>query len=228
MKLKILVLVALAGAVSGCNETHGQMDQLRPVSYTTEGNLNDYNDNVPFAYAHSRKRKLNKVGRIRGKRLRTLRKRKRVLYRPASGFNNLMEGISGTGVSLKRFASLRSRAKVSCLPHSLKGIIADISKRFGKKVIISSGHRSRRHNARVGGVKRSMHLSCQAVDLKVPGVSKFKVARFVRSLSASGGVGTYCGKGIVHVDVGPRRSWNYGCRGRYASSKKKRKKRTRR
>lgn len=199
MRIKLLVLVALAGAVSGCNEIDGhpgRMHKLQPISYTTDGDMTHIGGEsmMPFSYQHTRR--IARVGR---------RGRTRALYRPKPSAD-------GNGVSLKRFASLRARAKVSCLPYELKGIIADISSHFGKKVVISSGHRSKRHNARVGGVKRSFHLTCEAVDLKVPGVSKYKVAAYAKSLSASGGVGTYCRNHIVHIDVGPKRSWHYGCR----------------
>ncbi len=199
MKIKILVLVALAGAVSGCNETHQGMNRLEPVSYTTDGQVPDFGERAAMQYAYKNPR-----------RTRRRRVRRRTVYRPK---------MVGSNVSLKRYASLGRNARVSCLPQNLKRMIATISSRFGRKVVISSGHRSRRRNNRVGGVRNSYHLTCKAVDLRVPGISKNRLARFVRSLPDRGGVGTYCGKNIVHLDVGPRRSWNYHCRGwrgRYA------------
>jgi uncharacterized protein YcbK (DUF882 family) len=64
-----------------------------------------------------------------------------------------------------------------------------------------------------------------AVDFKIRGVNKYALARYLKKLPGRGGVGTYCGNSIVHLDVGPKRSWHHGCRKkhrRYASKKRRR------
>lgn len=96
----------------------------------------------------------------------------------------------------------------------LRALLARVERHYGKPVVLSSGCRSHRHNRQIGGARKSLHLRCMAADFKVPGVSKARLRRYVATLSGRGGVGTYCGRSIVHLDVGPRRTWYYGCRKR--------------
>jgi len=122
--------------------------------------------------------------------------------------------------SLRRMPSLKkptrrtSRRGNHNLHPRLIRLLATIKRHYGRVPIVSSGCRSHRHNRRVGGARRSMHLRCMAADFRVAGVSKAKLRRYVSSLPGRGGVGTYCGRSIVHLDVGPRRSWYHGCRKR--------------
>jgi len=109
-----------------------------------------------------------------------------------------------------RSTSRRSRG----LHPRLTRLLALVRRHYGRSLIISSGCRSHRHNRLVGGARRSMHLRCMAADFKVAGVSKASLRRYVSNLPGRGGVGTYCGRSIVHLDVGPRRSWYHGCRKR--------------
>lgn len=104
----------------------------------------------------------------------------------------------------------RKEVEVSCLKPQLIVLLKTIERRFGKPVIITSGYRSPSYNRQVNGAKRSMHMSCAAADIIVPDVDKWEVAKFARSLPGRGGVGTYCNQSI-HVDVGPKRDWNWSC-----------------
>ena len=87
-----------------------------------------------------------------------------------------------------------------------------IARYFNKPVYVVSGCRSVAHNRAVGGMKGSYHTRCLAADFFIPGVSKRKIARYANSLSDRGGIGLYCNKGSVHLDVGPKREWYWGCR----------------
>ena len=104
----------------------------------------------------------------------------------------------------------RKDVEVSCLRPQLVAILKTIERRFNKPVIITSGYRSPSYNQKVNGAKRSMHMSCAAADIQVPDTNKWEVAKFVRALPNRGGVGTYCHQSI-HVDVGPKRDWNWTC-----------------
>lgn len=104
----------------------------------------------------------------------------------------------------------RKEVEVSCLRPQLVAILKTIERRFNKPVIITSGYRSPAYNQKVNGAKRSMHMSCAAADIQVPDTNKWDVAKFVRALPNRGGVGTYCHQSI-HVDVGPKRDWNWSC-----------------
>lgn len=104
----------------------------------------------------------------------------------------------------------RRDVEVSCLRPQLVAILKTIERRFNKPVIITSGYRSPAYNQKVNGAKRSMHMSCAAADIQVPDTNKWEIAKFVRALPNRGGVGTYCHQSI-HVDVGPKRDWNWSC-----------------
>lgn len=108
----------------------------------------------------------------------------------------------------------REDVDVSCLKPALVGMLRQVEARFGKKVVVTSGYRSPTHNRRVNGAQKSQHMYCAAADVQVPGVSKWELARFARSLQGRGGVGTYCHTESVHIDVGPERDWNWRCRRR--------------
>ncbi len=103
----------------------------------------------------------------------------------------------------------------------LVNLLFEVERHFRKPVTIISGCRSYKHNRRVGGARKSYHLRCMAADIEVAGVSKSKVLRYVSKLSGRGGVGTYCRNSMVHVDVGPRRNWYWGCGSRKRIARKK-------
>jgi len=104
------------------------------------------------------------------------------------------------------------RVDVACLKPSLVRVLKTIERRFGKKLVVTSGYRSRAYNMEVRGAKNSQHMYCAAADIQVPGVSKWDLANFVRAMPGRGGVGTYCHTNSVHVDIGPERDWNWRCR----------------
>lgn len=120
----------------------------------------------------------------------------------------------------KRHIKSQSRRTYRGLHPRLRLLLSTVRRHYGRPVVISSGCRSRKHNRRIGGAKRSMHLRCMAADIKVSGVSKSRLRRYLTRLSGRGGVGTYCGRSIVHLDVGPRRSWYHGCRKRKRRTRK--------
>jgi hypothetical protein len=93
----------------------------------------------------------------------------------------------------------------------LVGLLRRIGTHYGAAVTISSGCRSHDRNRKAGGAKNSYHLRCMAADIKVAGVSEGQLLRFVKTMSGVGGVGTYCGNSVVHIDVGPKRAWTGGC-----------------
>jgi uncharacterized protein YcbK (DUF882 family) len=104
------------------------------------------------------------------------------------------------------------RVSMSCFPKPLQTVLDDLGRQFGRQVVVTSGHRTTRSTR-----KGSQHRTCKAADIRIAGVSPGTIARVARKNPMVGGVGTYCGRsaGIVHVDVGPPRSWHYcGRKGR--------------
>lgn len=96
----------------------------------------------------------------------------------------------------------------NCFRPRLLALLADIHHKYHRPVIVTSGYRGSVHNARAGGVRDSLHIACAAADIKVPGINKYQLAGFVRSLPNRGGVGLYCHQ-AVHVDIGTPREWNW-------------------
>ena len=108
----------------------------------------------------------------------------------------------------------RESVETACFPRGLVSLLRRIESRFGKPVVVTSGYRSPSHNRAVNGARLSQHMGCKAADIIVPDVDRFAVAQYVRSLPDRGGVGTYCNTVAIHVDVGPKRDWNWRCRNR--------------
>lgn len=103
---------------------------------------------------------------------------------------------------------------VKCLKPALVRVLKRIERHYRKPVIITSGYRSPERNRRARGAKNSLHIYCAAADIQVPGVSKWDLAAYLRSVPGRGGVGTYCHTQSVHIDIGPERDWNWRCRRR--------------
>lgn len=125
-----------------------------------------------------------------------------------------MASVGGMSRGANGLLKQREDVDVSCLKPGLVRILRQIEAKYGRKLVVTSGYRSPAHNRRARGAKNSQHMYCAAADIQVPGVSKWELARFARSMPGRGGVGTYCHTESIHVDVGPNRDWNWRCRGR--------------
>jgi len=101
-------------------------------------------------------------------------------------------------------APIRWVAAADCLAGGLRSVLVELATTFGP-LVVNSTCRSRAHNAKVGGAKRSFHLTGNAVDFRVPGNPR-PVLAFLRARKDVGGLKHY-GGGVFHVDSGPRRTW---------------------
>lgn len=175
----------------------------------------NFNKKVKIRKARVRKLRVRKLRRKKARIHKTVkfRKLRRALKRPSK---NSLLGLPST----RRLKTKTTGRRYRGLHPRLRRLLATVGKHYGRPAIVSSGCRSYRHNRRVGGARRSMHLRCMAADIKVSGVSKGSLRRYVSRLAGRGGVGTYCGRSIVHLDVGPRRSWYHGCRKRRRRSRR--------
>ena len=95
---------------------------------------------------------------------------------------------------------IRWAANAQCLASSLRTVIAHIAANYGS-VRVSSTCRGHERNRRVGGARRSYHLSGNAADFRVFGNVRAALA-YLRT--AVGGLKHY-GGGLFHIDTGPRR-----------------------
>lgn len=93
-------------------------------------------------------------------------------------------------------------ASARCLNGRLRSAIYYVALNYGR-VRVNSTCRSRRHNRRVGGARRSYHLTGDAADIRIWGNVR-AAARYLRSIA--GGYKHY-GGGLFHIDTGPRRRW---------------------
>jgi len=107
----------------------------------------------------------------------------------------------------------RESVDTACLKPKLVRMLKQIERHFGKRLVITSGYRSPAYNKKVRGAERSQHMFCAAVDVVLPGVNKWELAKYARAMPGRGGVGTYCHSSI-HIDIGPERDWNWKCGGR--------------
>ena len=106
----------------------------------------------------------------------------------------------------------RSGESRSIAPRLLD-LVYDLSQRLGggAPIHVISGYRSSATNAmlaaRSGGVaKHSMHLTGQAIDLRIPGRELKQLHQAALALRG-GGVGYYPRSDFVHVDIGRVRNW---------------------
>jgi uncharacterized protein YcbK (DUF882 family) len=93
-----------------------------------------------------------------------------------------------------------------CLPAKLVAALEDVAKKYGP-VYVNSTHRSKSHNAKVGGASKSQHLNCKAIDFGLVDKSKNKEAlKLIIADKRVGGYKLYAG-GHFHIDTGARRTW---------------------
>lgn len=71
---------------------------------------------------------------------------------------------------------------------------------LSKPIIINSAFRSIAHNKKVGGSKQSYHMTGQAADIRVTGLSVPTLAQAAQKAGFRGVI-QYPNQGFVHVDV---------------------------
>lgn len=94
-------------------------------------------------------------------------------------------------------------ANAGCLASNLRSVLASVAANYGS-VRVNSTCRSVQRNRRVGGAKRSWHLTGQAADFRVAGGNFGSITTYLRG--TVGGLKHY-GGGRYHIDNGPRRSF---------------------
>ena len=81
-----------------------------------------------------------------------------------------------------------------------------IYNKTGSGLIINSGYRSKEYNKKVGGSSNSYHMKGMAFDIRLtPKVSRETIHQFAYGAGFNG-IGDY--DTFVHVDIGPKRSWD--------------------
>ena len=84
---------------------------------------------------------------------------------------------------------------------------------LGRPITLISGWRGPLYNEKIGGAKKSQHLTGKAADIRVKGLDPVEVAEAIFSLIESGkmeegGVGIYPKSNFVHYDCrGTKARW---------------------
>ena len=78
---------------------------------------------------------------------------------------------------------------------------------LGRPLLVASGFRTPDHNAFVGGVPNSAHITGEAADVYCPGVTAETLAKLAIEVGFNG-IGI--AKNTIHVDIRPnKRNWRY-------------------
>ena len=85
--------------------------------------------------------------------------------------------------------------------------------KLGKPIRVISGYRSPKYNRRIGGARRSQHMTAKAADIKVSGMTPAEVKSAIVGLikdgkMMKGGIGLY--RTFTHYDVRGRNARWYG------------------
>ena len=75
--------------------------------------------------------------------------------------------------------------------------------RVGVPITITSGYRCMEHNRKVGGVKNSRHVSGEAADIHIHGMTAKEMYGHALAIYEfrNGGIGIYPQRKFIHVDV---------------------------
>jgi hypothetical protein len=95
-------------------------------------------------------------------------------------------------------------ASIDCLAAPLRSVLNDLAASFGPFTVRWTC-RNKELNRRVGGAKRSYHLTGNAADFNVAG-NYGAILAFLKANKLVGGLKHY-GHGAFHIDTGPRRTW---------------------
>ena len=84
---------------------------------------------------------------------------------------------------------------------------------IGKPIRVISGYRSPKYNRKIGGARKSQHMTAKAADIKIKGMTpaevKSTIVRLIKEgKMMSGGIGLY--RTFTHYDVRGRNARWYG------------------
>lgn len=91
----------------------------------------------------------------------------------------------------------------------LRGPFQELQSMFGAPLIINDAI-ARSGTSRENETPGSQHFHGNAIDIDISQMSTEDHLRLVRTAIAAGFTGFGLGNGILHIDVGPTRSWAYG------------------
>lgn len=111
--------------------------------------------------------------------------------------------------SMEGASSMTHGSAQSTMSQVLAGPFAALQERFGSAILINDAI-ARAGTSRETETPGSRHFHGDALDLNISGMSEEDQLRLVQEAMAVGFQGFGFGNGILHIDLGERRSWNYG------------------
>lgn len=194
-----LMLSLCAGIVIALLPLDAAQARTEPTPFWEEADQQQLTGRTNKSWAKSVRKENARQGRD-GARSENLRSRSKSRISRSTS----KESFDPTRGSLSGGGGISWVASSGCLNGTLKSALRDMAQSFGS-VKVTSTCRSHSHNARVGGARKSHHLTGDAADFRVSG-SPSQVMAALRSNGSIGGVKHY-GGGLYHIDTGPRRTW---------------------
>ncbi|HEY8565370.1 MAG TPA: hypothetical protein VIL65_07715 [Beijerinckiaceae bacterium] len=96
---------------------------------------------------------------------------------------------------------LAKNVDLSCLPDTLRNVLADTAAKFGKVTVVSA-HVLNTDNHSPGSTREKLHLDCKAADFRVQ-ADATEVMAYLRSRRELNGINSYR-NGVFHIDVPSR------------------------
>jgi hypothetical protein len=90
----------------------------------------------------------------------------------------------------------------------LSGPFTALQERFGRNLVLNDAL-AQAGTSRESNTPGSRHFHGDAIDIDISGMSNEERLQLVRDATAVGFQGFGLGNGILHIDMGERRSWNY-------------------
>ena len=94
---------------------------------------------------------------------------------------HLSEFVKSQEASRRGIANKPGEAEIAALRLLCHKVLEPVRAHFGKPVVVSSGYRSPAVNRAIGGARNSQHVTGEAADFEIPGVSNVEVRRWMEA-----------------------------------------------
>lgn len=93
----------------------------------------------------------------------------------------LWELTKSTTAARKNISNAPNAAETANLKLVAENILQPVREHYGLPIVPTSGFRSKALNRAIGGSRSSQHMTGQAVDFEVPGVSNYELATWIKN-----------------------------------------------
>lgn len=99
---------------------------------------------------------------------------------------SLEELVASTTAKKRKIDNTPSAEVVANLTKLAKEVLQPIRNKYGKAITVTSGYRSVKLNAAIGGVKTSQHVKGEAADIKCTATSKAYLFNLIKDMISKG------------------------------------------